>query len=134
MKTTLIAFFGALLPMLVLDGSWLLVVARQFYNTQIGGLMLDTPKILPILIFYPLYIAGLVFFVILPAIKGDTSYLSIFLTGAFFGLIAYGTYDLTNHATLKDWRLSVTLVDMAWGTFVGGLVSTISVYISRFFN
>ena len=71
------------------------------------------------------------FFVISPAMKQGTSLLNIFLYGALFGLVAYATYDLTNHATMRDWPLHVTLLDMAWGALLTGATSVIVIYITN---
>ena len=83
------------------------------------------------IIFYVIFIGGLVLFVILPAVQ-SASLSHALLFGAFFGFITYATYDLTNLATLKDWPLTVTLVDLAWGTSLGALVSSITYVLASY--
>lgn len=117
-----------------MDSVWLGVIARKFYAGQIGHLMGDSFKILPALIFYIIYATAITFFIVLPAIKGEYSWTKVFFTGAFFGLVAYATYDLTNQATIKDWSTTMTLVDVAWGTMLTGFGSVVSVYIVKFFS
>ena len=112
------------LPILFgMDMIWLGVAAKNFYTKQIGFLM--TPKVnwAAAILFYLLFLAGLVVFVIAPAVEKD-SWVRALMLGALFGLITYATYDLTNLATLKVWSLRVSLVDMAWGTVVTGLAAT----------
>ena len=108
---------------------WLGLVANNFYKSQIGSLMKPDINWTAAILFYLLFILGLVVFVIAPAVeKGSWMYALIF--GAFFGFITYATYDLTNLATLKDWPLLVTIVDLAWGTALGTLVSIITYFIA----
>ena len=102
-----VAFFA-------IDMLWLGVVARGFYRRQLGGLLAEQVNWAAAIVFYLLYIAGIVFFVTLPAARTG-SLVRALCTGAFFGLVTYATYDLTNLATLKGWPLGVTVVDIAWG-------------------
>ena len=134
MKTYLIAFFGALVPMLILDGIWLSLTIRKFYGKYVGDLMASTPSLVPAALFYPLYIIGLLVFVILPSLKGEIGLGKVFLYGGLFGLVAYGTYDLTNQATLRNWSAIVTVVDMAWGACITGLASLIAVHVTRLWS
>jgi len=114
----------------VIDMIWLGVVAKNFYRTQLGPLMLQKVKWSAAIIFYLLYIVGLIFFVVTPALAQE-SVLYAFLTGAFFGLICYATYDLSNLATLKDWPIKVTLVDLVWGSSLSGVLSLIGFLYGR---
>lgn len=121
-------YFVALLTFLVIDGLWLTLIAKNFYAKHLGYIMTKTPNLSAAAIFYLIYIFALVVLVLSPALqKGNL--LSAILTGALFGFAAYATYDLTNLATLKDWPLIVTLVDLAWGAFLSGAVTGISFYI-----
>jgi len=113
-----------------IDLVWLVFIARSFYKNQLDKLLATSPNWLPAIIFYLIFVAGLTFFVISPN-KLETNMLQVFLIGAFFGLVAYATYDLTNLATLKDWPLTVTIVDLIWGAFLGGSVSLITVLIAQ---
>jgi len=112
-----------------IDMVWLGLVAKNFYKSQIGFLMKPDINWTAAIIFYLLFIVGLVLFVIMPAVeKGSWVYALLF--GALFGLITYATYDLTNLATLKDWPLLVTIVDLGWGATLGALVSVITYFIA----
>jgi len=112
-----------------IDMIWLGLVAKNFYKSQIGFLMKPDINWTAAILFYLLFIVGLVLFVIMPAVeKGSWIYALLF--GALFGLITYATYDLTNLATLKDWPILVTIVDLAWGATLGALVSVITFFIA----
>jgi uncharacterized membrane protein len=119
----------ALPVFLLIDMIWLGLVAKGFYARQIGFLMKTNINWTAAIIFYLLFIAGLVFFVITPAIY-EHSWRQALLVGAFFGLITYATYDLTNLATIKDWPILVTLVDLLWGAVIAASVSVISYFIA----
>jgi len=125
-----IKLYAIALPVFfVTDMIWLGLVAKNFYKSQIGFLMKPDINWTAAIIFYLLFIVGLVLFVIMPAVeKGSWIYALLF--GALFGLITYATYDLTNLATLKDWPLMVTIVDLAWGATLGALVSVITFFIA----
>ncbi|MEN1759049.1 DUF2177 family protein [Anoxynatronum sibiricum] len=116
-------FFG-------IDLIWLGVVAQRFYQQQIGFLLSPRVNWPAAITFYLLYVAGMVFFALRPAIAHESWQTALF-TGAFFGFITYATYDLTNLATLRDWPLLVTLVDLAWGTTLGAAVTTGTFLITR---
>lgn len=123
-------YFIALFTFLAIDSVWLSLTLPTLYLAQIGHLMAEDANFLAAGIFYLLYIFGLLTFVIEPAIKTE-SLKQASLRGALFGLITYATYDLTNFATLENWSLLITVVDMAWGTILGGLVTLISVWAGK---
>ncbi len=131
MKTIVTAYLSCLLAMLAIDGVWLSLTVKRFYGARIGHLMAESAKLGPAVVFYLLYILGVTLLVVMPAVREHAGMLRIFFTGALLGLMAYGTYDLTNQATLKDWPLTVTIVDLAWGALLTGVVSTISSYCAR---
>lgn len=113
-----------------IDMIWLGFVARGFYQKQIGVLLKQNVNWPAAIIFYLLFILGLVVFVVAPSI-GNDSWLRVALLGALFGLITYATYDLTNLATLKNWPLTVTIIDLIWGMVLSSSVSTITYLIVR---
>jgi uncharacterized membrane protein len=117
-------FLIALPVFFAIDIVWLVFVAKKFYQEQIGFLMRPDVNWMAAIVFYLLFIAGLVTFVITPAIEKQ-SWLHAVLYGAFFGLVTYATYDLTNLATTKDWPLVVTIVDLIWGTVLAASVSVL---------
>lgn len=122
--------FAIALPVFfAIDMIWLGLVAQGFYRAQIGTLMKSDVNWVAAIIFYLIFIAGLVAFVISPAVlKG--SWVHALLVGAFFGLVCYATYDLTNLAVAKDWPLLVTIVDLVWGAALAASVSTITYFIA----
>jgi uncharacterized membrane protein len=122
-------YFIALPVFLVIDMIWLVLVAKNFYSKHLGFLMRPDINWLAAIIFYLLYIGGLVLFVISPAVEKH-SFLRAILYGALFGLITYATYDLTNLATLKDWPVIVTVVDLLWGIVLSAGVSAITYLIA----
>lgn len=119
----------ALPVFLIIDMVWLVLVARNFYQKQIGFLMRTDVNWIAAIIFYLLFISGLVVFVLTPA-AGKHSWSHALIYGALFGLITYATYDLTNLATLKDWPLAVTIADLLWGTVLAASVSVVTYFIS----
>ncbi|MBN2202168.1 DUF2177 family protein [bacterium] len=106
----------------VIDMVWLGLVAKGFYRKHLGYLMAPEVNWPAAIIFYMLFIAGLLVFVVVPGLKAG-SLAAMVLRGALFGLITYATYDLTNLATIKNWPLTVTLVDMVWGAVLSTLTS-----------
>jgi uncharacterized membrane protein len=123
-------FVIALPVFFVIDMVWLVLAAKKFYQDQIGFLMKPDINWFAAIIFYLLFIAGLVIFVISPAVEKH-SWVHAILFGALFGLISYATYDLTNLATLKDWPLLVTVVDLIWGTVLASSISLITYIIAN---
>ncbi len=114
----------------VFDWFWLSVVANRFYKSQIGSLLLDKPNMVAAVLFYVVYVVGVVFFVINPAFdKGSWHHALGF--GALFGLVAYATYDLTNLATIKGFTVKLVVVDLVWGMVLTGLASLIAYGILR---
>ena len=123
-------FLIALPVFFAVDLVWLIFVARSFYQKQIGFLMKPDINWSAAIIFYLLFIAGLVTFVISPAVDKH-SWIHAILFGALFGLITYATYDLTNLATMKGWPLLVTVVDLTWGTVLAASISVITYLIAN---
>lgn len=127
------SFFIGLVVFLLIDMIWLGVIAKGLYAKHLGFLMTNQIKWGAAILFYLIFVAGLVFFVIRPSVeKQSLSYALI--AGAFYGLITYATYDLTNQATIKDWPMIITIVDMIWGSTVSVLTSVITVWIINRFQ
>ncbi len=119
----LVAYGATVVVFLGLDAIWLSRIALDLYRREIGGLLLDKPN-LPIAgMFYLLFVVGIVVLVVVPALNSG-SWTTALWMGAVLGLVAYGTYDFTNLSTLKDWSLTVTLADLAWGTVLTGVSAT----------
>ncbi len=134
MKLIIFSFIASLISLSIIDTLWLGFIAKDFYRKHLGYIMAETFKIVPALIFYPIYALGITLFVILPAVQGNFSFLKTFLLGSFFGLVVYAAYDLVNHATIKNWPTIVTIVDLAWGTLLAGTVSVIALLIVKNFS
>ncbi|GAM16060.1 DUF2177 family protein [Mesobacillus selenatarsenatis] len=117
---------------LVLDSVWLGLISPSLYKEQIGHLLAPEVNWIAAALFYILFIAGLVYFAVKPAIQGD-SWKTAVKNGAFFGLVCYATYDLTNQATIRDWPLMITAIDLMWGTFICGISSLLSFFTARRF-
>jgi uncharacterized membrane protein len=111
MKAAVIGYAAALVTIVALDALWLGFIARDFYYTRLGSLLLDRPNWLPAVVFYLIHAVGIVVFV-LPA---ATSWPGAMLFGALFGACVYAAYDFTNLATVRGWPLAVSIVDLAWG-------------------
>jgi len=122
-------FLIALPVFFVIDMVWLVLAAKSFYQEQIGFLMKPNINWLAAVIFYFLFITGLVVFVISPAVEKH-SWVHALIFGALYGLISYATYDLTNLATLKDWPFLVTVVDLIWGTVLAASISSLTYFIA----
>ncbi len=111
----------------IIDMIWLGFVANKFYQSQLGHLLgpVNWPAAI---IFYLIYIVGIIFFAVLPGLEAN-SWQKALILGALFGFFCYATYDFTNLATLKDWPLTVVIVDVLWGTFLTGSVATVSYFL-----
>lgn len=114
---------------IVIDLLWRGVIGQGIYQKYLGHLIKKNVNWVAVIISYILFIFGLLIFVILPAYQNQ-DILNAFLMGGLLGLIMYATYDLTNLATLKDWPVTITLIDLTWGTFLGSLTSGLAVILS----
>jgi len=132
-KHTMVVWLGiwaiAATLMIAVDMVWLTWLGRGFYMQEIGDLLLDTPNLPAALAFYGLYSVGVVVIIIIPALEAQ-SVLRALLVGILFGLVANGTYDLTNLAVMKGFTTKIALIDMAWGGVVTGFVSAVTVKIA----
>lgn len=124
MTAYLFAYPAILLTIIILDLLWLGVVMKEFYRTYLGHLMGDGVVWGAAAVFYALFAAGLLYFAVMPAAEAN-SLLRAFLLGAAVGILAYGTYDLTNHATLRNWPFVVTVIDIAWGAVLSGIAASV---------
>jgi len=123
-------YLASLVVFFAVDMVWLGLVASSFYKKHLGYLMAPTINWYAAIIFYLLFILGILVFVVLPGVK-ENSLLNTILRALLFGLITYATYDLTNLATIKDWPLTVTLVDLAWGMVLSTIVSVSGFYVAK---
>ncbi|MBO9590530.1 DUF2177 family protein [Devosia sp.] len=128
--TLLAAYAGAAAVFFALDFLWLSVIAIGFYRAEIGTLLLERPNFMAASAFYLFYVAGIVGFAVVPAVSAQ-SWLWAVIAGVALGLIAYGTYDMTNLATLKDWSWKVSAIDLCWGGFLSGLAALAGYWAAR---
>lgn len=134
MKEYVIGYFTFLIPMLAIDAVWLFTMSKRFHASRIGSLLAEKPRLIPAAVFYLIYAFGAAVLVVVRAVSNETGYLKVFGLGAILGLFAYATYDLTNQATLKEWPVEVTVVDLVWGALLTGVVSIIAVSLTRLFT
>jgi uncharacterized membrane protein len=130
MRTTLIAYVATAVVFFAMDFAWLSMALNSLYKPQLGALLLDKPNMPVAAGFYLLYVVGVLAFAVLPALaQGDWT--RALWGGALLGLVAYGTYDMTNLSTTAGWSALVAVVDMAWGTFVTAVAATAGYFIVR---
>ena len=123
-----VAYLTALVVLLAVDMVWLGFIARDFYKSQLGGLMAEKPLLGAAAAFYLLYPVGVTLFAVTPGLR-ETNWASTALLGLVLGLVAYGTYDLSNLATLKNWPVTLTLVDMSWGAALT-MIAAVAAYFA----
>ncbi|MCW1403146.1 DUF2177 family protein [Novosphingobium sp. MW5] len=126
-----IAYVSAAISFGVLDFLWLGWAGKNFYRPAIGELLAPSFRGGPALVFYAIYIAGMVWFAVRPGLTGGTG--AALLNGALLGGLAYSTYDLTNQATMKVWPVHVTIVDIIWGAFATAVAATVATWVTTRF-
>jgi len=128
---TYIKLYAITVPVFFLiDMLWLGILARGFYKSKLGFILSEQVNWTVAVIFYLIYIIGILFFAVRPAASSN-SWIQAVVLGALFGFFTYATYDLTNLATIKDWPFTIVIVDILWGTVLCGLVSLSSYAISK---
>lgn len=118
---------------LLIDFLWLKFVATKLYSSKISHLMATKAKLLPALIFYIVYVVGIIILAVLPGYEA-TNICKTLIFGVLLGMISYSTYDLTNLSTLKNWPLSLSIIDIIWGTVVTTLASLSGYFIATLLN
>lgn len=131
--TFAIAYASGLVAFLLIDYIWLSQIALGFYKREIGTLMLDKPDLGIALLFYLFYVVALVILAVLPALEKQQWMLAA-VYGGLLGFAAYGTYDITNLATLKGWSIVMSVVDIIWGTVLTASVAVISYFVAKTFT
>ena len=134
MKSLFLSFIFVSIIFLVIDVIWLSFSVKQFYRPYLGDLINEKPVFWAAALFYLVYMIGLTVIILQPALINQSVSQALW-TGILFGLVAYGTYNLTNMATIKGWSPYVVFVDMIWGGILTGSSSAISVFlIKNYFN
>ena len=123
-----VGYLAALATFVVADMVWLGLMTPRFYRPTLGDILITGVNLPPALVFYLVYPVGLVIFAVNPALKSG-SVGSALLYGALFGFFTYATYDLSNYATLRNWSLPLTVVDIAWGSVLAALAAAVSFWL-----
>ena len=131
-KTLITSFIFVSIIFLIIDVIWLSITVKSFYRPALGSLLNDKPIMWAAVLFYVIYMLGLTIIILQPAIANDSVFQAIW-TGIVFGVVAYGTYNLTNMATIKDWSPIIVFVDMFWGGCLTGFSSGAGIYLSKIF-
>ena len=129
MITYITAYAAALVAFVAADMVWLGLMVNRVYRPALGDLLMPGVNLPPAIIFYLLFPIGLVIFAVLPALKSESTAMAIGY-GALFGFFTYATYDLSNHATLRNWTVQVTAIDMAWGTVLGAIAALVAYIVT----
>ena len=124
--TWIVAYIAAAVAFGILDALWLGWAGENFYRPRLGDLMADSFRMVPALVFYAAYIAGIVWFAVRPGLTGGIG--TAALNGALLGALCYATYDLTNQATLRQWSTTITVVDICWGAFATAAAASIATF------
>ncbi|MBW6424479.1 DUF2177 family protein [Rhizobium sp. XQZ8] len=125
-----IAYVSTAIVFLGIDSIWLGVIAPAFYRKHLGEMLLDQPNFVAAGLFYLIYIGGIVYFAVAPALQGG-GWVQAAIAGAMLGFVAYATYDLTNWATLKNWSPAIVVADLAWGTVLTAAAATAGYFITQ---
>lgn len=126
-------YIVTLILFVLIDGIWLGFIARGLYAKELGFILSSNPKWISAILFYAIYVGGLCYFAVIPALSNHNYKLAL-INGMVLSFIAYSTYDLTNLATIENWPVKVTIIDMIWGSFLGGTVSLASYNILNMFT
>lgn len=124
------AYVAALLAFAAIDMTWLTTMGAALYRSTLGDILLSTVRIPPAIAFYLLYPLGIVIFAVAPALRSGSATTAL-IFGALFGLFTYATYDLTNFATLRNWTLKITVIDMIYGAVAVALVAVIAYFVAQ---
>ena len=118
-----------LFSFVAIDLVWLMWLARPTYVAEMGNLLRKEPQLFAAAAFYLLYAAGLMFFAVSPGLKAGSIVYAMFV-GAALGLVAYGTYDLTNLSVVEGFNLRIALIDLVWGTVLSGTTAALVVAVT----
>ena len=132
MKTIIVTCLFTSVIFLIIDLIWLSYMVKNFYRPNLGSLLTDKPVMWAAILFYLVYVLGLSIIILMPAINNDSIY-QAFWNGIIFGVVAYGTYNFTNMATVKNWSANVVFVDVMWGGILTGTSSALGIYLTKKF-
>ena len=132
MKTIIISCLFTSVIFLIIDLIWLSYMVKNFYRPNLGSLLTDKPVMWAAILFYLVYVLGLSIIILIPAIDNNSIY-QAFWNGIIFGVVAYGTYNFTNMATVKNWSANVVFIDVIWGGILTGTSSALGIYLTKKF-
>ena len=133
MRQLILQYVVVLVVFLAIDATWLSTAGRWIYAPEMGALLKDRPNFIIAFIFYAIFALGLLVFIVSPHLAFPGIGKAI-VYGAFFGFVAYATYDLTNLSTINGFTTKIAMIDLAWGTVLSASVSGISIWLIRWFN
>jgi uncharacterized membrane protein len=133
MPAFLSAYIGSAVAMLALDAIWLTTMVPVIYKPALGDMLADPPNLLVAGVFYLVYLIGVVVFAVLPALN-QQNWLMALGAGALLGLVAYGTYDFTNLSTLRNWPVTLSLIDVCWGVVLTGVTATVGYFVANWLS
>ncbi len=129
--TYIIGYTATLMTFLLVDMAWLGTMVNRIYRPALGDILSPSVNFAPAAVFYLIYPVGLLIFAVLPGLKSGSMPMAA-MYGALFGFFTYATYDLSNYATLRNWTLQVTIIDIAWGTLLGAIAASVGFFaVSR---
>lgn len=131
--TYVVAYIATAVVFLGIDALWLSKIALGMYQKELGSLLLEKPNLAVAGAFYLLYVGGIVILAVMPALA-EGNWVKALLFGAVLGLVAYGTYDITNLSTLKGWSVQLALIDIAWGTALTAVSATAGYWVVKALN
>ena len=131
-KLLIISFIFVSTICLIIDVLWLSITVKSLYRPALGDLLKDKPVMWAAVLFYIIYMIGVALIILKPALANDSISQALW-TGVVFGVVAYGTYNLTNMATVKNWSASIVWIDMLWGGFLTGFSSAVGIYLTKVF-
>lgn len=130
MLKLLTSYFIALISFFALDMFWLGVISKSYYKQKLGFILSDNPNWVAAIIFYLIYIGGILFFAVEPSLKENTWQIAL-INGIVLGALCYATYDLTNMATIAKWPIEIVVIDIIWGMIITGSVSIITYFLTE---
>ena len=131
-KPLIFSILSASTIFLVIDIIWLSLTVKIIYRPALGNLLNEKPILWAAILFYLVYMVGLAIIILKPALDNNSIF-QAFWTGIVLGVVAYGTYNLTNMATIKNWSFMVVWIDILWGGFLTGISAAISIYLTKTF-
>lgn len=133
MQKFISAYLSSAVVFLSIDAVWLTVMSNLLYRPVLGDILLQKPNLTPAAVFYAIFIFGIVYFAVMPALRAGDWTLAL-LNGALLGAVAYATYDLTNEATLKNWQTKLSVIDILWGSALTGVAATAGYFGAMFWS